>query len=162
MGILSRVTARQRLRRATQESLTVPPFNAPPDCAPWVIGGLWPVALSHRSIETESLASYLKADLHRIAHSANEDLRAIGRAGMTYSARRQAEARVIEEARALAVRRVESTLRQVRQANGRTPTDHSARQPRESSNAPRPDLAKTEISSQNRSFGVCCIQGDIY
>ncbi|MHA7648733.1 DUF5631 domain-containing protein [Mycobacterium sp. ML4] len=115
MGILGRITARQRLRRATQESLSVPTFSAPLDCTPWVIGGLWPNELSTGDAETATLAEYLKADLQRIASAANEDLRAIGRAGMAYAARREAEATVIDEARDLAARRVESTMRQLRQ-----------------------------------------------
>ncbi|RUP07100.1 MAG: hypothetical protein EKK34_00385 [Mycobacterium sp.] len=115
MGIFGRITARQRLRRATQESLSVPTFSAPLDCTPWVIGGLWPEELSAGNSETAILAGYLKTDLQRIASAANDDLRAIGRAGMDYAARRDAEARVIDEARDLAVRRVESTMRQLRQ-----------------------------------------------
>ncbi len=115
MGIFARISARQRLRRATQESLSVPTFNTPLDCTPWVIGGLWPEELSPASAETATLAEYLKVDLQRIARSANDDLRVVGRAGMDYAARRDAEARVIDEARDLAVRRVESTMRQLRQ-----------------------------------------------
>jgi hypothetical protein len=98
VGILGRISARQRLRRATQDSLSVPTFSAPLDCTPWVIGGLWPKELSPASAETATLAEYLKVDLQRIARSANDDLRAIGRSGMEYAARREAEAQVIDEA----------------------------------------------------------------
>ncbi|PJE07630.1 MAG: hypothetical protein CK429_25120 [Mycobacterium sp.] len=115
MGILGRIAARQRLRRATQESLSVPTFSAQLDCTPWVVGGLWPEELSPASAETAELAKYLNADLQRIARSANDDLRAVGCAGMEYTARRAAEARVIDEARSRAVRRVESTMRQLRE-----------------------------------------------
>lgn len=114
VGIFGRVTARQRLRRATEESLSVPTFSARLDCTPWVIGGLWPAELSADNPATVALAEYLKADLQRIAGAANDELRAIG-AGLGYAARREAEARVIKEARDRAARRVESTMRQVRQ-----------------------------------------------
>lgn len=99
----------------------MPTFTAPLDCTPWVVGGLWPTELSPADIETAALAEYLKVDLQRIANSANEDLKAIARAGMVHPARRDAEARVIDEARALAERRVESTVRQLRQMRRHTP-----------------------------------------
>ncbi|ORV72611.1 DUF5632 domain-containing protein [Mycobacterium gastri] len=114
MGIFGRRTARQRLRRATEESLTIPAFSSPPDCTPWVIGGLWPVELSPNNAETAALAAYLKDDLDRIVSSANDELRMLRSAVLLDSARRAAEATVIDEARARAVRRVESTLRQLR------------------------------------------------
>ena len=49
MVIFGRMTARQRLRRATRESLTIPAFSSPADCTPWVTGGLWPAELSSAS-----------------------------------------------------------------------------------------------------------------
>jgi hypothetical protein len=132
VGIFGRITARQRLRRATQESLSVPTFSAPLDCTPWVTGGLWPAELSSAgNSETATAAGYLKADLQRIAGAANDELRAIGRAGMEYTARRDAEARVIDEARDLAVRRVESTMR------------HLRRQRQDAD--PRADMDKTQV-----------------
>lgn len=111
MAIFGRMTARQRLRRATRESLSIPAFSSPVDCTPWVTGGLWPAELSTVTPETATLAEYLKADLQRIANGANDELRKLKRAGMTDTARQAAEARVIEQARARAVRRVESTIR---------------------------------------------------
>ncbi|MGV0623961.1 hypothetical protein ABVK32_29135, partial [Mycobacterium kansasii] len=111
MAIFGRMTARQRLRRATRESLAIPAFSAPIDCTPWVTGGLWPAELSTVTAETATLADYLKADLQRIANGANDQLKMLKRAGMTDPARQAAEARVIEEARGRAVRRVESTIR---------------------------------------------------
>jgi hypothetical protein len=66
--------------------------------------------------ETATLAEYLNADLERITSSANDELKIIRRAGMADSARQAEEARVINEARASAVRRVESTVRQLRTA----------------------------------------------
>lgn len=114
VAIFGRRSARQRLRRATEESLTIPAFSSPPDCTPWVIGGLWPAELSPNNAETAALAAYLKADLDRIVSSANDELRTLRSAVMLDSARRAAEAAVIDEARAWAVRRVESTLRQLR------------------------------------------------
>src|ERR1700758_1505779 len=108
------MTARQRLRRATQESLEIPAFSTHSDCTPWVTGGLWPAELSTTTAETAALADHLRADLQRITRSANDKLKVIKRAEMTQSAREAEEARVIDEARARAVRRVESTIRHVR------------------------------------------------
>ncbi|ORW70324.1 hypothetical protein AWC24_04185 [Mycolicibacter senuensis] len=63
--------------------------------------------------ETAPLADYLSADLQRIANSANEKLHVIGRSDLVGQARQTAEARVINVARAFAVLRVESTVRQL-------------------------------------------------
>jgi hypothetical protein len=114
VAIFGRITARQRLRRATQESLEIPAFSSHSDCTPWVTGGLWPAELSTTTAETAALADHLRADLQRITRSANDELKVIERAEMTNSARQAEEARVIDEARARAVRRVESTIRHVR------------------------------------------------
>jgi hypothetical protein len=114
VAIFGRITARQRLRRATRESLEIPAFSSHFDCTPWVTGGLWPAELSKVTGETAALADYLRADLQRIVRSANDELKIIKRAGMTDSARQAQEARVIDEARARAVRRVQSTVRHVR------------------------------------------------
>lgn len=137
MAIFGRKTARQRLRRATRESLAIPTFSSPVDCTPWVIGGLWPAELSTATAENATLAEYLNADLERITSSANDELKIIRRAGMADSARQAEEARVINEARASAVRRVESTVRQLRTAaaGGRV------RSPRHADD----DLAGTDI-----------------
>lgn len=105
------MSARQRLRRATRESLATPAFSSPIDCTPWVTGGLWPAELSTVTPETATLAEYLKADLERIAHAANDELKLLKRSGMTDPSRQAAEARVIDAARGRAVRRVESTIR---------------------------------------------------
>ncbi len=126
VAIFGRKTARQRLRRATRESLSIPTFSSPVDCTPWVIGGLWPAELSTASAETATLAEHLNADLRRIAGSANDELRIIRRAGMADPARQAEEARVINEARGRAERRVESTVRQLRSVPARGP----ARPPR--------------------------------
>ena len=114
MAIFGRITARQRLRRATRESLEIPAFSSHIDCTPWVTGGLWPAELSTVTDETAALADYLRADLQRITRSANDELKVIKRAGMTDSAREAEEARVVDEARDLAARRVESAIRHVR------------------------------------------------
>jgi len=79
-----------------------------------VTGGLWSAELSTHTAETTALADYLRDDLQRITRSTNDELKIIKRAGMTDFARQAEEARVIDEARALAVRRVESTDRHVR------------------------------------------------
>ncbi|HEX5256394.1 MAG TPA: DUF5631 domain-containing protein [Mycobacterium sp.] len=111
MAVFGRMSARQRLRRATRESLAMPAFSSPIDCTPWVTGGLWPAELSTATAETATLAEHLKADLQRIAHAANDELKLLKRSGMTDLSRQAAEARVIDEARGRAVRRVESTIR---------------------------------------------------
>ncbi|MEB3033897.1 hypothetical protein KV113_20370, partial [Mycolicibacter sp. MYC340] len=113
MAIFGRRSARQRLRSAARESLTIPAFSAPVDCSSWVLGGLWPAELATITPETAPLADYLNADLQRIANSANEKLHAIGRSDLVGQARQTAEARVINVARAFAVLRVESTVRQL-------------------------------------------------
>jgi hypothetical protein len=113
VAIFGRMTARQRLRRATRESLAIPAFSSPIDCTPWVTGGLWPAELSTVSGETAGLADYLRTDMQRIAHAANDELKMLKRTEMPDSARQAAEARIIEHARASAVRRVDSTMRQL-------------------------------------------------
>ena len=84
------------------------------DCTPWVLGGLWPAELHRVTPETALLAEYLKKDLQRIADSANERLRDISEAGLEEQVRQSEESRVINVARAFAVLRVESTVRQLR------------------------------------------------
>jgi hypothetical protein len=130
VAIFGRRTARQRLRRAARESLTVPAFSSPIDCTPWVIGGLWPAELSTIDAVNATLAEYLKVDLDRIASSANDELKIIRRAGMADSARKAEEARVIDDARASALRRVESAVRHLRTAKAEIPVAY-----------PRPDRA---------------------
>ena len=89
-------------------------FSSFVDCAPWVIGGLWHGELATLTAENATLANHLRADLQRITRSANDALKLIKRAGLADSARQAHEARIIDEARAKAVRRVESTIRHVR------------------------------------------------
>ncbi|KLO27230.1 hypothetical protein ABW16_16610 [Mycolicibacter heraklionensis] len=113
MALFGRRSARQRLRNAARESLTIPAFSAPVDCSSWVLGGLWPAELATITPETAPLADYLNADLQRIAHSANEKLHAISRSDLAGPSRQAAETRVINVARAFAVLRVESTVRQL-------------------------------------------------
>jgi len=114
VAIFGRTRARQRLRRATREPLATPVFSSFVDCAPWVIGGLWHGELATLTAENATLANHLRADLQRITRSANDALKLIKRAGLADSARQAHEARIIDEARAKAVRRVESTIRHVR------------------------------------------------
>ena len=114
MARFGRNSARQRLRRATQQALSVPTFDTPADCTPWVIGGLWPAQLETVTPQTATIAEYLKNDLQRIANSANERIHALRHAGFGDDARRAEEARIINVARAFAVLRVESTVRQLR------------------------------------------------
>ena len=124
MAIFGRKTARQRLRRATRESLTIPAFSSPIDCTPWVIGGLWPAELATVTPENASAAESLRADLQRIAESANEEVNAIRRTVMPDSARQAEETRVINAARGFAVSRVESTVRYLYAAAPQRPTEH--------------------------------------
>lgn len=136
MAIFGRKSARQRLRRAARDSLTIPAFNSPIDCTPWVIGGLWPPELSTIDAETSTLGEYLKADLQRITSGANDELKMIRRAGTADSARQAEETRVINEARARAVRRVESTVRQLRMSAAEVTTQF-----------PRPLVAKDSLGT---------------
>jgi hypothetical protein len=143
VAIFGRITARQRLRRATRESLTIPAFSSPVDCTPWVTGGLWPAELSTATDETATLAEYLKDDLQRITRSANDELRTIKLAGMPDFTRQAEEARVIDEARARAERRVESTIRRLHAVAAEAPVEHERPQDAESLNGA--DLEKTQI-----------------
>lgn len=140
------MTARQRLRRATRESLAIPAFSSPIDCTPWVVGGLWPAELSNPTPEVASLAEYLEADLRRIVEAANDALRVLKRSGMTEQARQEAEARVIDDARAGAARRVESTMRQLHAARATAAPRPPASGPRPRvAPPPRADLERTQI-----------------
>jgi Family of unknown function (DUF5631)/Family of unknown function (DUF5632) len=150
VAIFGRKTARQRLRRATRESLAIPTFSSPVDCAPWVIGGLWPAELSTASAETATLAQYLNADLQRIASNANDELKIIRQAGMADPARQAEEARVIDEARARAVRRVESTVRQLHAAS----TGGRAASPRHAAR----DSARTHIEETQIIPAVAAVE----
>jgi hypothetical protein len=111
VAIFGRNTARQRLRRAARESVKIPAFNSSVDCTPWVTGGLWPAELSTVTVDTAPLVKHLKADLQRIVDTANEELKRVRRAGLADPIRQAEEARVINEARSFAGRRVESTVR---------------------------------------------------
>ena len=93
--------------------MSIPAFSSPVDCTPWVTGGLWPAELSAITPETAAAAEHLRADLQRITRSANNELKTIKLAGLPEAVRQAQEARVIDEARARAVRRVESTMRQL-------------------------------------------------
>ncbi|MGH3563289.1 MAG: DUF5631 domain-containing protein [Mycobacterium sp.] len=142
MAIFGRKTARQRLRRAARQSLTIPAFSAPVDCTPWVLGDLWPAELATITAETATLAEYLDADLQRIANSANEKLQAISRAGLAGLARQAAEARVINVARAFAVLRVESTVRQLRKEALEFRVEHLSLNPAEQTPQEAPDTTE--------------------
>jgi len=143
VGIFGRNTARQRLRRATRESLTFPTFSSAIDCTPWVIGGLWPAELSTTTAETTALAEHLKADLERIASGANDEVRTIRRAGIADSSRQATEARVIDEARDRAVRRIESTVRQLHNIPRPKPTEDP--RPRVAEGLRGTDLDTTQV-----------------
>ncbi|MBO0865814.1 MAG: DUF5632 domain-containing protein, partial [Mycobacterium sp.] len=145
MAIFGRKTARQRLRRATRESLTIPAFSSPVDCTPWVTAGLWPAELSTVTDETAALAQHLRADLQRIADTANIELQNIRRAVMADSVRQAEEARVINSARASATRRVESTVRHLRKAVPERSTQYP--HPTNSTSAAAADVAEELVGS---------------
>lgn len=63
--------------------------------------------------ETATIAEHLKRDLQSIADSANHKLRAISDAGMPEPQCSAEQHRVIDVARAFAIQRVESTVRQL-------------------------------------------------
>ena len=126
MAGFGRNSARQRLRRATRQALSVPTFDHPADCTPWVIGGLWPAELETVTTRTAMIAEYLKNDLQRIANSANERIHALRHAGLGEDARRAEEARIINVARAFAVLRVESTVRQLRSESTTFGSEHAS------------------------------------
>jgi hypothetical protein len=111
VAIFGRNSARQRLRRAAEESLKFSAFSTTVDCTPWVTGGLWPAELSTVTAHTAPLVKHLKADLQRIVDAANEELQGIRRAGLSEGERQSKEDGVISDARAFAVKRVESTVR---------------------------------------------------
>lgn len=121
----------------------MPAFSSPIDCTPWVIGGLWPAELSTITAENAAVAEYLKTDLQRIADSANDHLKMIKRAGLADLPRQAEEARVIDEARARAVRRVESTIRQLHAVTAGA-TAGSAR-PHPAGPPPPPDMDRTQV-----------------
>jgi hypothetical protein len=143
VAIFGRNTARQRLRRATQESLAIPAFSSPIDCTPWVVGGLWPAELSTITAETAKFAEHLGADLQLIARKANEQLRALRHSAMTDSARHAQEALVIDEARARAVRRVQSTVRHLNAARAEAPA--ARKRTPAVRNAASTDIDKTQV-----------------
>jgi Family of unknown function (DUF5631)/Family of unknown function (DUF5632) len=143
VAIFGRISARQRLRRAAQESLTIPAFSSPIDCTPWVIGGLWPAELSTITAENATVADHLRDDLQRIARTANDQLKLMRRAGMADPVRQAQEARVIEQARAHAVRRVESVLRRLQPMTARPPARHA--RPPAARDSAAIDMDKTQV-----------------
>lgn len=113
MAAFGRSSARRQLRAAAHQPLSVPAFDGHIDCTPWVIGGLWPAELETVTPRTATTAEYLKNDLQRIAHLANERIRNLHHRGLADRDRHAEEARIVEVARAFAVLRVESTVRQL-------------------------------------------------
>lgn len=94
--------------------------------------------------ETATLAEYLRADLEKIARSANDELKLVKRSGLPDFARQAEEARIIDEARARAVQRVESTVRHLRTA---APAGASTQRPAARAGTPvmGPDLGMTQV-----------------
>ncbi len=123
MAVFGRYIARQRLRRATQQSLEIPALHSPVDCAPWVIGELWPAELSTGTGANATLAQYLRSDLELIVRAANQEIRRVRTARLPAPVQQAQEARVVDGARAAAAQRVEAALRQLRQGMEDFPTD---------------------------------------
>ena len=94
--------------------MAIPAFSSPVDCTPWVTGGLWPAELASVRPETAELAEHLTIDLERIARSANNELTRLMRAGLPEAVRETEQMRIVDDARARAVRRVALTVRQLR------------------------------------------------
>lgn len=113
MALFGRRSARQRLQDASRQSLTIPTFNAPVDSIPWFFADLWPPELATVTPETALLADYLKADLHRIAHSVDEKLRKLNQVPINPENPQAEQARIIDNAREFASRRIQSTVRQL-------------------------------------------------
>lgn len=114
VAVFGRRSWRRRGQKSPEQTPPIPAFRATMDCTPWVLDGLWPVELNTGGPETTPVADYLKRDLQRIADSANQRLRVIAGAGLDEETRRAEESRVFNVARAFAVLRVESTVRQLR------------------------------------------------
>ena len=74
---------------------------------------MWPAQLNSPDAEVARLARYLRRDLGRIADSANDKLHRLNKRGLSDDMREAEEARVIDAARTFAVRRVDSTMRQL-------------------------------------------------
>jgi hypothetical protein len=110
---------------------------------PWVLGGLWPAELSTITAETATLAADLKDDLERFTKSTNDQLKIIKRAGLADHARQAQEARLIDEARARAARRVESTIGYLHAMNTHAPAKH-----------PRPQVAQRLVSQDHDTTQV--------
>ncbi len=128
--------SKRRGQKRIEQLPPVPAFRATMDCTPWVLDGLWPSELNAAGPGTEPgtepVAGYLERDLRRIADSANQRLQVIAAAGLDEDTRRTEESRVFNVARAFAVLRVESTVRQLRREPiGFEPVGHALAAPRD-------------------------------
>ncbi|MCV7075856.1 DUF5631 domain-containing protein [Mycobacterium szulgai] len=65
MAIFGRRRARQRLRRATRESLLIPTFSSRPDCTPQVTPGLDPAELAPNGTRSPETSRGHRADLDK-------------------------------------------------------------------------------------------------
>jgi hypothetical protein len=149
VAIFGRKTARQRLRRAARESLSIPAFSSPIDCTPWVLGGLWPAELATITPENAAAAEHLKMDLQSIVQSANEGLMGIRRAVMPDAVRHDEESRVVGTARGFAVRRVESAVRHLHAVARSNPAQLPHPEAPEPPNAPAGPVQESRGDAQN-------------
>lgn len=94
------------------------------DCTAAVLDGVWPHELIRPRPEDEPAARYLHEALMRIVTRANEELAVV--AELPVGARIAEEARLINVARAMAVLRVESTVRQLGRRSILSPPESAA------------------------------------
>lgn len=83
------------------------------DCAALVLDGVWPYELMHPRPETEHLAQQMDRDLRKIVERTNEKLAELAQLNLAPAEYRASEERFIRTAKAMAVLRVESTVRQL-------------------------------------------------
>lgn len=83
------------------------------DCAALVLDGVWPYELMHPRPETEHLARQMDRDLRKIVERTNEKLAELAQLNLAPAEYRASEERFIRTAKAMAVLRVESTVRQL-------------------------------------------------
>lgn len=119
-------SSRRRLRRATERAFAEtlsqrlrPPSGSVVDCRSLVSEGLWPPELSSVAGDLEPVIAHVRADLEKIAENADRRIRELAAQGWHPQDRRAEEARLLAVGRMFAMRRVESTLRQLNPSEAR-------------------------------------------
>lgn len=90
-----------------------PPPGRVSDCTALVLDGVWPYELAQPRDETAQIAHYLDRDLREIVERTNEQLASLVQLNLAPAEHRAAEERFIRVAKAMAVLRAESTVRQL-------------------------------------------------